>query len=194
MWSGARFTVAAASCLFVASCGRAYPEGTLMPVTGPGVEIVTGARTNDYARPGDTARLRSGQATAEITGRWAETGSQDLTVRVVNGGSQPVRLPSSAYALTLADERAELWMIFDVTGVSLADERTDNDQAVTLYDAETKVAARPDLIISGRSRREYRIMFANFKRRDNRVDKGDALTVEAPMPGRPAARIRFVAD
>lgn len=192
-WS--RLILCAGLSMSVASCNRGLPEGSLLPVTSPGIEVVSGDRSPGLARPNDTARIRSGEIVADIAGRWMTEGGQDFDVTVTNGSPRELRLPASNFGLTHKGETSRVLYLIDVTGVNAADDRTDNDQFTTLYDFEKNAGSPvPELIVPARTRRQFSVTFGNFLRPGNQIKKGNELIAEVPMTGSPPARVRFVAD
>lgn len=58
-----------APALAVALAACSPPGGTLTPVAGPGVALVS-----THGLPGDTARLSAGGVIADVTGAWSRSG------------------------------------------------------------------------------------------------------------------------
>lgn len=165
-----------------------------MPAASAGVEIISGERRNDYARFGDTARVRSGALVAELSGRWVKEGSQDIHLRLANSGTEAMQMPTSALALVHHGERVTVSTISDVTGVDAADEDASNDEPASVFNEFAAVTPLPALTVPGGGKRQFLLSFGNFQRPQNQMKKGSRVTAELPLPQTGSVRVEFVAD
>ena len=178
--------VAALSSAPSSSCSRPTPQGPLMPLAEAGVAVVSGERRNDYARPNDTARVVAERLTAEVSGRWAAEGSQDLHVRLTNRGAQALQVPAANFVLIHNGER--------VTVSALADEAAEVGSPPLFNEFATPAAPPPIISVPPGGTRRLDFFFGNFQGAENRLDSGDEVTAVLPLPGAAPVRVRFRAE
>lgn len=180
-----RSTFALIALASSAACQSA--GGTLSPIKDPSVQIV------ERSSGEKVARLRSGLVTTEITGDWRTGSNEVFIVEIRNDGVQAVRLPTDALKLTHKGDSAQVGVITDLTGVSLADLNPNNDEASELF-AMSSGGSKPVVEVPAGGRRELEIVFHGFKKPGNVFGDGDEATLDVPLQGAASGRVRFIAD
>lgn len=180
-----RSTLALVALGSSASCQP--PGGPLSPIKEPHIEVV------ERSSGEKAARLQSELVAIEITGDWRLDDNEVFIVEIRNDGGQPVRLPTNAFRLRHKGEAAQVGVITDLTGVSLADADPNNDEPAEIY-AMTRGGRKPVLEVPARGQRELEVVFHGFKRLGNKLGDGDEMTLEVPLQGAASERVRFLAD
>ncbi|WP_433910831.1 hypothetical protein [Sphingomonas yabuuchiae] len=156
--------------------------GPLVPVEGTGgAPVVKGG--------GPSATLRSGAVTVTLSGQWASEGEQTLDIRYTNLGTMVVRIDPRDIRLRRGVDPIDTLSVLDMTGVDLADTRSDKDTPGMLIGQDMPGSASPLVLPPGASH----VLQANFANAGGgaadtsgvaRVDAGQILTATIPMAGK----------
>lgn len=170
--------VLGAVALLLTAC-QPGSAGPLVPIEGTGgAPVVKGG--------GPSTTLRSGAVTVTLSGQWASEGEQTLDIRYINHGTMVVRLDPRDIRLRRGADPIDTLSILDMTGVDLADTRSDNDTPGMLIGEDAPGRASPLVLAPGASH----VLQANFANAGGgaagtsgvaRVDAGQILTATIPM-------------
>lgn len=116
----------------------ALTAGGCQPGSGGSLEPAAGqARGGDGPTGENSVSLVSNALAVEVSGSWHSNGPAnrfDLYAVYRNLGDRPVVLDAAAFAADRGRNRGAALSVVDLTGVDYTDDRTDNDEAVSVID------------------------------------------------------------
>ncbi|MGI9036760.1 MAG: hypothetical protein ACR2GD_12075 [Pyrinomonadaceae bacterium] len=149
--------------------------GILMPQKGDGITLVTARESND------TAQLNFNGVIINISGGWVNRSPQNLDIQINNKSSSAMQFDYGKVEFTGENgESFGLDSAVDTTGVNLADDNPNNDEAKQSYSKDFKQKTEMTINVPPGEQRKVILIFSISAKPKDRLTEGKTVTMPLP--------------